>query len=173
MKANQVYFAVRTMAQVLNVSASGYYDWLDRPISSRAQANVQLLESIRQVHAMSDATYGVPRVKAQLAHQGCNASFNRIARQMQKANLRGVSRRRGFVVTTNANHLVKPAVDLVKRIFKASEPNSLWVADLTYYHRGSLRCRTPPAISEGSPTVVRSATDTLHLVHGAASHGWF
>jgi putative transposase len=132
MKANQAYFAVRTMAQVLKVSASGYYDWLDRPMSSRAQANVQLLEAIRQVHAMSDATYGVPRVKAQLAHQGCKASFNRIARQMQKANLRGVSRRRGFVVTTNPNHLVKPAVDLVKRAFAASAPNTLWVADLTY-----------------------------------------
>jgi hypothetical protein len=43
MEANQAYFAVCTMAQVLKVSASGYYDWLDRPMSSRAPANVQLL----------------------------------------------------------------------------------------------------------------------------------
>jgi putative transposase len=132
MKANQADFAVRTMAQVLNVSASGFYDWLDRPISARAHANVQLLQSIREIHTMSDATYGVPRVKDQLTHQGCGASFNRIARLMRKANLRGVSRRRGYVVTTNPDHLMKPAVDLVKRIFKASEPNQLWVADLTY-----------------------------------------
>ena len=132
MKANQAAFPVRKMAQVLGVSASGFYDWLDRPISPRAQANVQLLENIREVHAISDATYGAPRIKAQLDHEGCKASFNRIARLMKNANIKGVSRRRGYVVTTNPNHLMKPAVDLVKRAFIASEPNILWVADLTY-----------------------------------------
>ena len=51
---------------------------------------------------------------------------------MKKHHIRGVSRRRGFVVTTNPDHLMKPAADLVKRVFKASKPNQLWVADLTY-----------------------------------------
>jgi putative transposase len=132
MKANRAEFAIRTMSTVLNVSASGYYDWLDRPISPREQANAQLLESIREVHALSDATYGAPRVKAELNHRACGASFNRIARLMRKANIKGVSRRRGFVVTTNPNHLMKPAADLVKRVFTADKPNTLWVADLTY-----------------------------------------
>jgi putative transposase len=132
MKANQADFPIRTMAKVLEVSASGFYDWLDRPVCAREQANVELLETIREVHTMSDATYGAPRVKAQLAHQGCKASFNRVARLMKKHRIQGVSRRRGFVVTTNPNHLMKPSADLVKRVFKASQPNQLWVADLTY-----------------------------------------
>jgi putative transposase len=132
MKANQADFAVRTMAQVLQVSASGFYDWLDRPVSARDQANVELLEEIREVHTSSDATYGAPRIKAQLEHQGCHASFNRVARLMKVHGIKGVSRRRGFVVTTNPNHLLTPAADLVKRAFTASRPNQLWVADLTY-----------------------------------------
>jgi putative transposase len=132
MKANQADFAVRTMAQVLKVSTSGFYDWLDRPACAREQANQTLLVAIHEIYKMSDSTYGAPRIKAQLDHLGNKAGFNRVARLMKGAKLRGVSRRRGFVVTTNADHFAKPAVDLVKRQFTATAPNQLWVADMTY-----------------------------------------
>ena len=57
MKANQADISVRTMCKTLDVSHSGYHDCLDRPACPRAQANVVLLEQIRQAHkASSDAT---------------------------------------------------------------------------------------------------------------------
>ena len=46
--------------------------------------------------------------------------------------MRGVSRRRGFVVTTRRDQRQRPAPDLVKREFVADGPNQLWVADMTY-----------------------------------------
>ena len=46
--------------------------------------------------------------------------------------IRGVSRRRNFVVTTRRDQRQRPAPDLVKREFVASGPNQLWVADMTY-----------------------------------------
>lgn len=56
MKVNQADFPVRTLCRVLRVSASGYYDWLERPPSARAHANVELMRRIEQVHVASDAT---------------------------------------------------------------------------------------------------------------------
>ena len=69
MNANQASVPVQTMCRVLKVSASGYYAWLDRAPSPRAIDNAVLVERIRKVHAESDATYGMPRVRAELLDQ--------------------------------------------------------------------------------------------------------
>lgn len=132
MNANQANFPVRRMCRVLQVSPSGYYDWLDRGPSRRALANAVLLEQIREVHTESDETYGMPRVRAELLDRHVRASGKRIARLMRRHGIRGVSRRRGFVVTTRRDERERPAPDLVNRRFTADGPDQLWVADLTY-----------------------------------------
>jgi putative transposase len=130
--ANQAGANVRTMCRVLKVSASGYYAWRDRPPCRRAIDNAVLTERIRSVHAESHATYGMPRVRAELIDQGLVVSRQRVARLMRCAHIRGVSRRRAFVVTTRRDKDKQPAPDLVKREFKAEKANQLWVADMTY-----------------------------------------
>ena len=127
--ANQ---AMHTMCRVLDVSASGFYAWRDRAPCKRAVDDVVLTERIRAIHAESDATYGMPRVRAELRDQGVAISRKRVARLMRRARIRGVSRRRGFVVTTQRDAENKAAPDLVKRRFSADGPNRLWVADMTY-----------------------------------------
>ena len=132
MKANQAELSVRAMCKTLRVSPSGYYDWLERPACARAQANTVLLQQIAQAHAATDATYGVPRIQAELADQGIKAGHNRIAAVMRANGLRGVSRRRGWCVTTKRDKEQRPAPDLVQREFTATGINQLWVADMTY-----------------------------------------
>ena len=132
MNANQAGVSVRTLCRVLQVSASGYYTWRDRPPCQRVIDNAVLTERIRAVHAASDATYGMPRVRAELIDQGVAVSRQRVARLMRAAHIRGVSRRRAFVVTTQRDKDKQAAPDLVKREFKAQAPNQLWVADMTY-----------------------------------------
>ena len=132
MNANQATFPVRKMCRVLGVSHSGFYDWLHRPPSQRAMDDAVLGERICAIHAESDATYGMPRIRAELAEQGLRVGGKRIARLMRAAELRGVSKRRGFTVTTQRDDKQRPAPDLVKREFKAAGPNQLWVADMTY-----------------------------------------
>jgi transposase InsO family protein len=61
---------------------------------------------------------------------------------MRAAHIRGVSRRRGFVVTTRRDPAQPVAPDLVKRQFTAAGPNQLWVADMTY---GTPNQRSPPS----------------------------
>jgi putative transposase len=130
--ANQADFPVRTQCRVLDISASGYYAWLERPPSQRALANAVMTERIRTIHAESDATYGMPKVRAELMDQGETISRKRVARLMQQAGLQGVSRRRGFTITTRREAGSPKAPDLVKRQFVAEGPNRLWVADMTY-----------------------------------------
>jgi putative transposase len=130
--ANQANVPVHRMCRVLEVSPSGYYAWRDRVPSRRSIDNAVLVERIRAIHAESDATYGMPRVRAELIDQGVRVSGKRVARLMRAHGIRGVSRRRGFVVTTRRDVRQRPAPDLVKREFVAEDPNRLWVADMTY-----------------------------------------
>jgi len=130
--ANQAAFPVRAQCRVLDVSASGYYAWLKRPPSARGLRNVVMTERICTIHAESDATYGMPKVRAELIAQGETISRKLVAKLMQRAGLQGVSRRRGFVVTTQRDASNAKAPDLVQRQFVAQAPNQLWVADMTY-----------------------------------------
>jgi putative transposase len=120
------------MCKTLKVSASGFYGWLDRPMSQRQKANVALSAQIRQAFVASDETYGIPRIRAELMDAGMVASRKRIARLMRQEHLRGVSRRRSYCVTTERDVRQRPAPDLVQRQFVATDLNQLWVADMTY-----------------------------------------
>ncbi|MGF6214015.1 putative transposase [Comamonas sp. 4034] len=120
------------MCKHLQVSTSGYYEWRSRSPSARQLANAALCAQITQIHQASDATYGAPRVHAQLGHMGQRVNLKRVERLMRVMGLQGVSRRRGFVVTTKRNPSDRPAPDLVQRCFTAADINQLWVADMTY-----------------------------------------
>ena len=124
-------FPVTCMCRVLGVSPSGFWAWLKRPPSARACSDATLTATIAQIHADSRATYGMPRVHAELRFSGTRCSRERVARLMRSAGLEGVHRRR-FVRTTISDRDAAPAPDLVNRSFRAVGPNELWVADITY-----------------------------------------
>jgi putative transposase len=91
-----------------------------------------LTERIRHIHLQSDEIYGSPNIHTELREAGVWVGRKRVARLMRQAGLRGVSRRRSFVVTTQRDPRQRPAADLVQRRFVAEGPNQLWVADMTY-----------------------------------------
>lgn len=119
------------MCRLLGVSASGYYAWQGRRPSARAVGDVALLAQIREAHAQSNATYGAPRIHAELAARGIPVGRKRVARLMRGAGLAGISRRKG-PRTTQRREAARPAPDLVQRAFTAERPDRLWVADITY-----------------------------------------
>lgn len=119
------------MCRVLEVSTSGYYAWRSREPSKRTQEDAVLTEQIRSIHERSRGTYGAPRIHAELRDEGIRVGCKRVARLMRAAGLRGVSRRKG-PRTTRRSEGARPAPDLVDRDFTATEPNELWVADITY-----------------------------------------
>jgi putative transposase len=122
---------ITTMCRVLGVSPGGYYARLKRPPSARARTDAELSERIAEIHRRSRATYGAPRIHAELKAQGIRVGRKRVARLMREAGLHGASRRK-WVTTTMRDRNARRAPDLVNRNFTAAAPNRLWVADITY-----------------------------------------
>lgn len=131
MRANQAVFRVAAMCRMLGVSSSGYYAWLNREPSARERQDMVLTKKIRDYHRLSRYTYGAPRIQADLTEEGIRIGHNRVARLMKAAGLVGVSRRKG-TRTTIRDCDARPAPDLVDRDFRATAPDQLWVADITY-----------------------------------------
>ena len=131
MKAYQATWPIVTQCRVLEVSSSGYYAWLKRAPSSRRQSDLLLGDRIETLHRQSRETYGRERIQADLHDEGISVSDKRVARLMRERNIQGASRRKGFKTTIREKD-ARPAPDLVERRFVASEPNQLWVADITY-----------------------------------------
>jgi len=119
---------VTVACRVLEVSRSGYYDWRTRPPSDRDWDDAHLLDEIKDVHAASRATYGAPRVHAELKlGRGRHVGRKRVARLMRTAGIQGICHRR------KGRHRPAPAVheDLVQRKFVAESPDQLWCTDVT------------------------------------------
>ncbi len=132
MKANQATHPVGVMCRLLKVSRSGFYAWLDRPMSARARSNLALTAKIEMIHRRSRDTYGARNIHAELADDyGIRVGCKRVARLMRAAHLRGATLRR-FVVTTQPDPAGTRAIDLVDRQFYTDGPDRLWVADITY-----------------------------------------
>ena len=121
-----------TLCRVVGVSRSGFLDWTSRRPPARALADARLTATIRIIHARSRATYGVPRVHAELAATGVHVGRKRIARLMRAAGLVGVHRRHRARVVAQPEVARRFVPDLVRRNFRASGPDRLWVADITY-----------------------------------------
>lgn len=123
--------AVSRLCALLGVSTSGYYDWVDRPESQRSIENRHLTQKIYHIHQRSREVYGSPKVHVELQVAGESCSVNRVARLMQKADIKSKMARK-FVVTTDSKNTQQPAPDLLKRNFTTDEPNGAWVSDTTF-----------------------------------------
>lgn len=128
---NQADYPIATMCRVLKVSTSGLYAWRGRGLSAHVRSDIRLTAQIEAIHRHSHGTYGAPRVHAELRHLGMRIARKRVARLMRAAGLCGVSRRR-FVTTTQRDLNAPSAQDLVQRNFRATAPDRLWVADISY-----------------------------------------
>jgi putative transposase len=129
--AHRTQHPVSRLCEVLDISSSGFYDWLDRPPSARAVRHQALLKRIRHVHVGSRQLYGSPKVHAELRKQGERVGRNTVAQLMQKHGICSkVSQR--YVVTTESKGTYKPADNLLSRQFEAERPNQKWVSDVTF-----------------------------------------
>ncbi len=124
------------LCRTLAVSVSGYYRWRRRrqrgTLTPRQAANHALGDAIRTLHAASFGTYGIPRLHAQLRKDGWSCSRQRVERLMRVLGVRGKCKGRRRPVTTQSNHTLPVAANLLNQDFAAQEPNQKWAADITY-----------------------------------------
>lgn len=130
-KNNCQEFPVIRQCDVLGVTRSGYYAWLGRPKSQRAEANEKLGEKIHEIHQESRGTYGSPRIHIALNQSGEPCRLNRVTRIMQEQGI-SAKKRRIYVNTTDSNHDLPIAKNYLNRVFEAQFPNEVWLSDITY-----------------------------------------
>lgn len=129
------HYPVTVLCQVLRVTRSGYYAWRRCPVSARAQADARLLAQITTAHQASRATYGSPRIHAQLCQQGAPCGRHRVARVMRQHGIVGKPRRT-CGVTTDSAHPWPLAANVLDRQFTPTALNQVWVSDITYIPTG-------------------------------------
>jgi putative transposase len=127
-------FPVVVLCRALEVSTSGYYDWLDRPPSARAERHAHIQASVQQVHAESHGIYGSLKIAKQLRERPDleSACRNTVAMAMRELGLKSRVSKAFTPTTTQSDPTKQPAPNQLAQDFTATAPNRKWVTDITY-----------------------------------------
>lgn len=131
MRSHEKEFSIEKMAQMLNVSRSGYYDFLLRGKSQRSEENERLKDKIKKIHEQSRRVYGSPRVYGELRKGGEKVSRKRVARLMREERIQAKMRKR-WKKTTKADEKATVSDNHLNQNFNIEEPNKVWASDITY-----------------------------------------
>lgn len=129
--AEKAQYPIGVLCKALDISRPGYYAHAGRPPSKHETRDAALGAKIAAIHARSGKRYGSPRVHEELREEGEHVSRKRVSRLMKEQDLRG-KRRRRFRVTTESEHDLPIAPNVLARDFAASAPDQKWVGDITY-----------------------------------------
>jgi transposase InsO family protein len=128
---HQDNWPIRLMCETLGVSTSGFYAWLSRPPSAQQQRRDALVVEIAAAHAEAKQRYGSVRIHAELAGKGVACCVNTVAKLMHDNDIRAKTARK-FKNTTDSNHPLPVADNILDRQFEAQRPNERWLSDITY-----------------------------------------
>jgi transposase InsO family protein len=130
-KANENQFPISMMCRMVSVSRSGYYRWKHRPLSNRSQATQWLTTEVKRIFDDEKGRPGSPRITVRLQEEGKSASRHRVARIMRSNGWRAKAAKK-YKATTNSNHALPVAPNLLGQDFEADSPDQKWVSDITY-----------------------------------------
>ncbi|MFD1752056.1 IS3 family transposase [Salipiger marinus] len=130
-EAEKASFPIQRMCRVLGVSQSGFFAWRDRPACHRQRQDMIHLAHIRTAFALSNGTYGSPRMHRDLVDEGHQIGRHRTARLMRENQLIARQKRR-FKRTTDSEHAWPVAPNHVAQDFSAEAPDRKWGADISY-----------------------------------------
>ena len=116
---------------MLQVSTSGYYDWLHRPLSRQAQERKNILTKIKAIHIEVKERYGSPRMHIELVENGLSVSKGRVERIMRTHEIKAKrSKRHKRIISHRA--AIAPVENILDRQFRTDLPNKKWVQDITF-----------------------------------------
>jgi transposase InsO family protein len=130
-RVEKAQFPVSVLCDVLDVSRSGFYAWLTRPLAERTTDDARLTIEIGTAHKRLRGIYGSPRIHRELKAKGHRVGKKRIERLMRENGIQGRQKRR-FRRTTDSKHAQPVAPNVLDRDFATDAPNEAWVTDVTY-----------------------------------------
>lgn len=125
------------LCDVLQVGPSGYYDWLKRKNepTQRQKKRSTLVQRILEIYEDSRRVYGARKIHQQLRKEGFTCSRRTVEELMHKHEIAS-TRKRKFVRTTDSNHKLPCAPNVLEREFDSKEIDEVWVSDITYIRTG-------------------------------------
>lgn len=126
------------MVELLGVSRSGFYDWVERRASEpgpREQRREELAAAVVRAHQDSDGVNGAPRITADLRAAGHRVSRKTVAKIMRSLGIQGISPRPWRVTTCPDPHAAAHP-DRVSRVFDLGRLDAVWISDITYLATG-------------------------------------
>lgn len=117
------------LCRILEISRSGYYAWLMRKHSRRAQRNQALIRELVRLHEKHPAL-GLDSFY-HLLKSSYRCSRGRVHRLMKAAGIHSI-RKKAYKATTNSRHEHRISRNLLMRQFSFEHPNQAWVGDITY-----------------------------------------
>lgn len=140
-KELRLHYPVTELCQLLGVSESGYYSWRSRPPSQRKNDDTKLKIVISAAHKRTRETCGPERLQQDIAEQeGVRVGVHRIKQLRKELGIR-CRQKRKFKATTNSNHSLPVAENLVDQKFTVTSPNQIWLTDITYSAPILFRCQ--------------------------------
>lgn len=133
--AEKAKYPVRLLCELLEVSRSGYYAWIERPAAPKTISDAQLVVEIKAAMVRGRGAYGSPRVHRDLQAHGIRVNKKRVERLMRENDLVARQKRR-FVLTTDSHHDHPIAPNVLDRNFDVKAANEVWVGDVTYIPTG-------------------------------------
>ena len=130
-KQHDEEFPIAIMCKVLQVSDSGYYDRLKHKLSAALQRRQTIAQTAARFYFESQRIYGYRKVYEDLRQADIDCCRETVRRIMHQNGLFSRVKRR-FVRTTDSNHNMAVAQNLLARDFKADAVNTKWAADITY-----------------------------------------
>ena len=124
MRGMRLTYPLPLLSRMLGVSCSGYYSWIDRPLSQRSQEEIRLELEIKAAHLRTRQTYGPERLQGDLAENGIQVGICRIRRIRKKLGLR-CKQKKKFKATTDSRHKLPVTENLLKQQFKVHEPDKV------------------------------------------------
>jgi putative transposase len=131
MKELRLNYPLPQLCRVLKVSSSGYYAWVDRPLSKWARQEARLEVEIKVAHRRTRQVYSAEKLQYDLAEYGIQAGICRIKRIRKKLGIR-CKQKRKFKATTDSRHKLPVAENILGQQFRVPAPNKVWVSDITY-----------------------------------------
>jgi transposase InsO family protein len=131
MKELRLDYPLTLVRRILSVSASGYYAWVDKPLSKWAQEEARLEVEIKAAYQRTRQVYGAEKLQHDLAEHGIRVGICRIKRIRRKLGIR-CKQKRKFKATTDSRHTLPVAENILGQQFAVTEPNKVWVSDITY-----------------------------------------
>jgi putative transposase len=128
-------FSVSSLCRILEVSRSGYYEWLGRPPHAHTEAAQQVEAKVQPYFAQGRGTYGTRRITHLLAQEGLQVRRRRSGRVLAQAGLRCKTRRK-FKAPTTAGQAQTGAPNQLNRAFRVSQPDTVYVGDIPYLPTG-------------------------------------